>query len=40
MRYMNSERMVAKDIQNISELVDMIYDDMAGLGFIPLSPGQ
>ena len=34
MRYLNSERMVAKGIQNISELVDMIYDDMAGLGLL------
>jgi len=34
MRHLNSERMVAKGIQNISELVDMIYDDMAGLGLL------
>ena len=29
MRYLNSEHMVAKGIQNISELVDMIYDDIS-----------
>jgi pilus assembly protein CpaF len=34
MRYLNSEHMVAKGIQNISELVDMIYDDMAGMGLL------
>lgn len=34
MQYLNSERMVAKGIQNISELVDQIYNDMAGMGIL------
>jgi len=33
-QYLNSERMVAKGIQNISELVDMVYNDMAGMGIL------
>lgn len=34
MRYLNSERMVPKGIQNISELVDQVYNDMAGMGIL------
>lgn len=34
MQYLNSERMVAKGIQNISELVDAVYSDMAGMGIL------
>lgn len=34
MQYLNSERMVVKGIQNISELVDMVYNDMAGMGIL------
>ncbi|OLN31410.1 ATPase, T2SS/T4P/T4SS family [Desulfosporosinus metallidurans] len=34
MQYLNSERMVAKGIQNISELVDRVYNDMAGMGIL------
>jgi pilus assembly protein CpaF len=34
MRYLNSEQLVAKDKGNISELVDAIYYDMAGLGLL------
>jgi len=34
MQYLNSERMVAKGIQNISGLVDMVYADMAGMGIL------
>ena len=34
MLYLNSERMVAKGIQNISELVDAVYFDMAGMGLL------
>lgn len=34
MRYLNSEQMVAKDMQNISELVDAVYFDMAGMGLL------
>ena len=34
MQYLNSERMVAKGIQNISELVDKVYYDMAGMGLL------
>lgn len=34
MRYLNSEQLVAKDIQNISELVDAVYYDMAGMGLL------
>jgi pilus assembly protein CpaF len=33
MQYLNSEQMVAKGIQNISELVDMVYNDMPAWGF-------
>jgi len=33
-RYLNSEQLVAKDLQNISELVDAIYYDMAGMGLL------
>ncbi len=33
-RYLNSEQLVAKDIGNISELVDAIYFDMAGMGML------
>lgn len=34
MRYLNSEQLVAKDKGNISELVDAIYYDMAGMGVL------
>lgn len=34
MRYLNSEHLVAKDRSNISELVDAIYYDMAGMGLL------
>jgi pilus assembly protein CpaF len=34
MRYLNSEQLVAKDRSNISELVDAIYYDMAGMGLL------
>ena len=34
MQHLNTERMVAKGFSNISELVDMIYDDMAGMGLL------
>ncbi|OLN31717.1 ATPase, T2SS/T4P/T4SS family [Desulfosporosinus metallidurans] len=34
MQYLNSERMVVKGIQNISELVDQVYNDMAGIGIL------
>jgi pilus assembly protein CpaF len=34
MRYLNSEQLVAKDKGNISELVDAIYYDMAGMGML------
>ena len=34
MRYLNSEQLVAKSIQNISELVDAVYHDMAGMGLL------
>ncbi len=34
MRYLNSEQLVAKDLRNISELVDAIYYDMAGMGLL------
>jgi pilus assembly protein CpaF len=34
MRYLNSEQLVAKDKGNISELVDAIYYDMAGMGLL------
>lgn len=33
-RYLNSEQLVAKDLRNISELVDAIYYDMAGMGLL------
>jgi pilus assembly protein CpaF len=33
-RYLNSEQLVAKDKGNISELVDAIYYDMAGMGLL------
>ena len=34
MRYLNSEQLVAKDLRNISELVDSVYYDMAGMGLL------
>jgi pilus assembly protein CpaF len=34
MRYLNSEQLVAKDLRNISELVDAVYHDMAGMGLL------
>lgn len=34
MRYLNKEQLVAKDLRNISELVDAIYYDMAGMGLL------
>lgn len=34
MRYLNSEQLVSKDLRNISELVDAIYFDMAGMGLL------
>lgn len=34
MRYLNQEQMVAKDLRNISELVDAVYYDMAGMGLL------
>jgi len=34
MQYLNSERMVARGIANISDLVDAIYFDMAGMGIL------
>lgn len=34
MRYLNSEQLVAKNMQNISELVDAIYYDMASMGLL------
>lgn len=34
MRYLNIEQLVAKDKGNISELVDAIYNDMAGMGLL------
>lgn len=34
MRYLNSEQLVAKNMQNISELVDAVYFDMAGIGLL------
>lgn len=34
MRYMNQEQLVAKDLRNVSELVDSIYYDMAGMGLL------
>lgn len=32
--YLNYEQLVARDMQNISELVDAIYYDMAGMGLL------
>lgn len=34
MRYLNQEQLAAKDLRNISELVDAIYYDMAGMGLL------
>ncbi|HUS88441.1 MAG TPA: CpaF family protein, partial [Desulfosporosinus sp.] len=34
MQYLNSEHMVAKGMANISELVDALYFDMAGMGLL------
>lgn len=34
MRYLNSEQLVSKDLRNISELVDAVYYDMAGMGLL------
>lgn len=34
MRYLNQEQLVAKDLRNISELVDAVYYDMAGIGLL------
>jgi len=34
MRYLNSEQLVARNIRNISELVDAVYYDMAGMGLL------
>lgn len=34
MRYLNSEQLVARNIQNISELVDTVYFDMASMGLL------
>jgi pilus assembly protein CpaF len=34
MRYLNSEQLVARNMQNISELVDSVYYDMAGMGLL------
>lgn len=34
MRYLNQEQLVAKDLHNISELVDAVYYDMAGMGLL------
>jgi pilus assembly protein CpaF len=34
MCYLNSEQLVAKNMQNISELVDAVYYDMAGMGLL------
>ncbi len=33
-RYLNSEQLVAKNLNNISELVDAVYYDMAGMGLL------
>jgi pilus assembly protein CpaF len=33
-RYLNSERLAAKGVENISELCDKIYNDMAGMGLL------
>ncbi|SHH68158.1 ATPase, T2SS/T4P/T4SS family [Desulfosporosinus lacus] len=32
--YLNREQLVAKDLRNISELVDAVYYDMAGMGLL------
>ncbi len=34
MRYLNQEQLVSKDLRNISELVDAVYYDMAGMGLL------
>ncbi|WP_313559042.1 ATPase, T2SS/T4P/T4SS family [Ruminiclostridium cellobioparum] len=34
MHYLNNEQLVAKDLRNISELVDAVYYDMAGMGLL------
>jgi pilus assembly protein CpaF len=34
MRYLNQEQLVARDLRNISELVDAVYYDMAGMGLL------
>ncbi|MFT9494504.1 MULTISPECIES: ATPase, T2SS/T4P/T4SS family [Thermotaleaceae] len=34
MRYLNSEQLVAKNLNDISELVDVVYYDMAGMGLL------
>ncbi len=34
MRYLNSEQLVAKNLNNISELVDVVYYDMAAMGLL------
>ncbi len=34
MRYLNQEQLVVKDLRNISELVDAIYYNMAGMGLL------
>lgn len=34
MHYLNNEQLVARDLQNISQLVDSIYFDMAGMGLL------
>lgn len=34
MRYLNSEQLVARNIRNISELVDAVYYDMASMGLL------
>ncbi len=34
MRYLASEQLVAKDVRNISELVDAVYNDMAFMGLL------
>ena len=33
-RYLNSERLAAKGIENIAQLCDKIYNDMAGMGLL------
>jgi pilus assembly protein CpaF len=34
MRYLNQEQLVAKGLRNISDLVDAVYYDMAGMGLL------